>query len=507
MTQHVGLIILDGWGLGDRSKSDAIFNANTPYMDSLLANYPNATLITCGEEVGLPAGQMGNSEVGHLNIGAGRIVYQELTRINKAIRDKEFFENPMLLKAFKTAKEKNVPVHLMGLISKGGVHSTQEHVYALAQMAQQQGVDKVFIHAFTDGRDCDPKSGLGFMQELEESIQGTPAKVASVIGRYFAMDRDLRWERVQKAYHLLVNGEGEKIEKSQEAFEKSYAQGITDEFIEPFVLTENGKALATIQEGDVVISFNFRTDRPREIVMALTQQDFPDFKTKALYVELFTMTNYDATFKNVHVIFDKDNLQNTLGEVLSKMDRTQVRIAETEKYPHVTFFFSGGREEKFVGEERLLVNSPKVATYDLQPEMSAFGVRDAIVKCIENEQPNFFCLNFANPDMVGHTGVYEAIVKAVETVDTCLKDVVETGKKYGYEFIVIADHGNADFAINVDGSPNTAHSLNPVPVVLVTEEDLQMNHGILADVAPSILDRLGIAAPIEMTGKSLVVHP
>jgi 2,3-bisphosphoglycerate-independent phosphoglycerate mutase len=506
MTKNVGLIILDGWGLGDQSHSDAIFNADTPFMDSLLKTYPNSTLITCGEEVGLPAGQMGNSEVGHLNIGAGRIVYQELTRINKAIRDKEFFQNETLIKAFQLAKEKNVSVHLMGLVSKGGVHSTQEHVYALCEMAQQQGVDNVYIHAFTDGRDCDPKSGKAFLSELETEIKNTTGKVASIIGRYFAMDRDLRWERVQKAYHLLVNGVGESFNSVNEVFVNSYEKGITDEFIEPSVICENGKPIATIQEGDVVISFNFRTDRPREIAIALTQQDFHEHNTHALNLEFFTMTNYDATFKNVNVIFEKDNLQNTLGEVLSKMDKTQVRIAETEKYPHVTFFFSGGREEKFPLEERLLINSPKVATYDLQPEMSAYGVRDAIVEHMKKEQPNFICLNFANPDMVGHTGVYDAIVKAVETVDSCLQSVVETGQELGYEFLVIADHGNADFAVNQDGSPNTAHSLNPVPIVLVTKDDLQLNDGILADVAPTILSRMEIAAPLEMTGKSLVMN-
>lgn len=504
MTQHIGLIILDGWGIGDRSQSDAIFHAKTPYMDSLLQNFPHATLKTSGEDVGLPDGQMGNSEVGHLNIGAGRIVYQELTRINKAIRDKEFFQNPALIRAFQEAKSNGKAVHLYGLISKGGVHSNQEHVYALCEMAQQQGVENVYIHAFTDGRDCDPRSGKAFVEELEQTLVGLPGKVATVIGRYFAMDRDNRWERVQKAYHLMVNAKGTYFSSAIEAIETSYANNTTDEFIEPAVITENGQPIAKIEAGDVLISFNFRTDRPREISIMLTQRDFEEFDTKKLPVSLYTMTNYDATFENVHVIFEKDNLRNTLGEVLSKLDRTQVRIAETEKYPHVTFFFSGGQEEPFLGEERILINSPKVATYDLQPEMSAPEVKAAIVDHMQNEMPNFICLNFANPDMVGHTGDYDAIVKAVETVDSCLEEVVETGRKLGYEFLVIADHGNADFAINADGSPNTAHSLNPVPVVLVTDQNIQLQDGILADVAPTILSRLGMASPIEMTGRNLV---
>lgn len=505
MRNHFGLIILDGWGIGDHSKSDAIFNANTPFMDSLLENYPNAKLLTSGENVGLPDGQMGNSEVGHLNIGAGRIVYQELTRINKSIREGDFFKNEVLIQAMETAKEKNVKLHLIGLVSKGGVHSSQEHIYALCEMAKSYGLEDVFIHAFTDGRDCDPKSGLGFIKELEENLSKSTGKIASVIGRYFAMDRDNRWERVKKAYDLLVHGTGKQFSSAQEAITYSYEQEITDEFIEPSVIIENGEPLATIQNGDVVISFNFRTDRPREISTALTQQDFPDQNMQKLDLAYYTMTSYDSRFKNVHVIFEKDNLENTLGEVLSAMEKTQVRIAETEKYPHVTFFFSGGREDCFPFEKRILVNSPKVATYDLQPEMSALEVRDKICEEIKTNQPNFICLNFANPDMVGHTGVYEAIVKAVETVDSCLKDVVETGLENGYEFLVIADHGNADFAINADGSPNTAHSLNPVPVVLVTKEKgIELKNGILADVAPTILRRLMIAAPMEMKGNSLV---
>lgn len=506
-TNYFGLIILDGWGIGDESKSDAIFNARTPYMDSLLAKYPSATLKTSGEDVGLPDGQMGNSEVGHLNIGAGRIVYQELTRINKSIREKEFYKNEALVQAMQLARKNNVALHLMGLVSKGGVHSSQEHIYALCEMAQQYGIRDVFIHAFTDGRDCDPKSGLGFIRELESTIAGTAGKIASVIGRYYAMDRDTRWERVKKAYDLMVHGTGELFESAELAIQAAYDSNITDEFIEPSIIYENGKPVRLIRDGDVVISFNFRTDRPREIVTALSQVDFPEYEMRKLDLHLFTMTNYDATFSNVNVIFNKDNLHNTLGEVLSKLDRTQVRIAETEKYPHVTFFFSGGREETFTGENRLLVSSPKVATYDLQPEMSAFGVRDSITQFMRDEKPNFICLNFANPDMVGHTGIYDAIVKAVETVDSCLQAVVECGRELGYEFLVIADHGNADYSINPDGSPNTAHSLNPVPVVLVTEDKrLRLRNGILADVAPTILNRMGIAAPMEMTGDTLVSH-
>lgn len=505
MTNNFGLIILDGWGIGDRSKSDAVFNANTPFMDSLMANYPNATLLTSGENVGLPDGQMGNSEVGHMNIGAGRIVYQELTRINKSIREGEFFQNEVLIQAMEEAKSKDKAIHFIGLVSKGGVHSSQEHVYALCKMAKSYGLEKVYIHAFTDGRDCDPKSGLAFMQELEQEIAQTTGKIASITGRYYAMDRDNRWERVRLAYDALVHAKGTPFATATEAIEQSYANGKTDEFIEPCILTENGQPIATIQSGDVVVSFNFRTDRPREISIALTQRDFPELEMKKLDLSYYTMTNYDSTFENVKVIFEKDNLQYTLGEVLSKLDRTQVRIAETEKYPHVTFFFNGGREEQFNGEDRILVNSPKVATYDLQPEMSALEVKEKIVNYIHQVTPNFICLNFANPDMVGHTGVYEAIVKAVETVDSCLKEVIEAGLEKGYEFLVIADHGNADFAINPDGTPNTAHSLNPVPCVLVTNDSsVELKHGILADVAPTILRRMGLSAPIEMTGNSLV---
>ena len=505
MTEHFGLIILDGWGIGDGSSSDAISNAKTPVMDSLLLKYPHATLKTSGEDVGLPEGQMGNSEVGHLNIGAGRIVYQELTRINKSIRDGDFYQNKVLVHAVEKAIHDERDLHLIGLVSKGGVHSTQEHLYAICQLAHEKGLERVYIHAFTDGRDCDPKSGEGFIAELEDTLKNSSGRIVSVIGRYYAMDRDNRWERIKKAYELLTKGEGTVFNSALDGIKASYESGVTDEFIEPISVRNKENDPVVIKENDVVICFNFRTDRPREISQALTQRDFPEFDMKAIPLHYITMTNYDATFKNVHILFEKDNLSNTLGEVLSKLDRTQVRIAETEKYPHVTFFFSGGREEKFPDEKRILVNSPKVATYNLQPEMSAIEVKEKIIDHLLNEKPNFICLNFANPDMVGHTGVFEAIVKAVETVDNCLGEVVRAGLDNGYEFLIIADHGNADYAINPDGSPNTAHSLNPVPVILVSQEKgLLIKDGILADVAPTILRRMGMAAPLEMTGKSLV---
>lgn len=505
MTKKIGLIILDGWGIGDHSKSDAIFQAKTPFMDQLLSKYPTAQLLTCGEHVGLPDGQMGNSEVGHMNIGAGRIVYQELTRINKSIKDGDFFQNPALVKAMELAKKEQKAIHFLGLVSDGGVHSSQDHLHALCDMAKQYGLSEVYIHAFTDGRDCDPKSGLGFIQRLSEHLKTSTGKIASITGRYFAMDRDHRWERIKKAYDAMVNGVGSKVSNPIEAIEQSYQNQITDEFIEPMVICEKDQPIACIKDGDIVISFNFRTDRPREIIAALSQQDFKELNMHALKLHLFTMTNYDATFKQTEVIFEKDNLNNTLGEIVSKAGQTQVRIAETEKYPHVTFFFNGGREIPFEGEERILVNSPKVATYDLQPEMSAFEVRDKIIQHIEAKQPNFICLNFANPDMVGHTGVYEAIIQAVQHVDACLEKVVQVGLQNGYEFLVIADHGNADLAINQDGSPNTAHSLNPVPMVLVSsDQNVQLKNGILADVAPTLLGRLGIPTPPEMTGTNLV---
>lgn len=500
--QKVGLIILDGWGIGDHSKADAIFNSKTPVMNSLLEKYPHNKLIASGEAVGLPEGQMGNSEVGHLNIGAGRIVYQELTRINKSIREGQFFKNPVLVDCFEKAQNSGTKVHFIGLVSDGGVHSSQEHLHALLDMAKSYDLKNVWVHAFTDGRDCDPKSGLGFIEKLEDHMKQSTGKIATIVGRYYAMDRDNRWERIQIAYDAMVKGIGTPFSSAVKAIESSYEEEITDEFIKPLV-TNTGEGM--IQEGDTVICFNFRTDRPREISQALTQQAFPEYGMKPLRLAYYTMTKYDAKFKNVHVIFEKDDLHNTLGEILSKMDRTQVRIAETEKYPHVTFFFNGGREKEFKGESRILVKSPKVATYDLQPEMSAIEVKERILEELRTDSPDFFCLNFANADMVGHTGVYEAIVKAVETVDSCLGEIVELCTKLDYELIIIADHGNADVAFNADGSPNTAHSLNPVPVILVTkQEHLQLNSGILADIAPTILDRMRIAAPLEMDGKTLV---
>lgn len=502
----LGLIILDGWGIGDRSQSDAIYHAVTPTMDHLLATYPNARLTTFGEAVGLPEGQMGNSEVGHLNIGAGRIVYQELTRINKAIREGAFFRNEILVDAFTKAKQTNAKVHLMGLVSKGGVHSSQEHLYALCGMAKSFDLSKVYIHAFTDGRDCDPKSAYAFLQELLEKTADTPARLATICGRYFAMDRDNRWERVAKAYRAMVHGTGQAIAEPLAAIQASYEAGITDEFIEPMILCNQGEPVVKMEAGDVVISFNFRTDRPREIVNMLCQNDFPEYQTSKIPLHVYTMTNYDQSFENIAVVFEKDNLKNTLGEVFAKLGKSQVRIAETEKYPHVTFFFSGGREKPFFGEDRILVPSPKVATYDLQPEMSATEVKDKIITSMHEQKPSFFCLNFANPDMVGHTGDYAAIVKAVEKVDSCLGEIIAAGQNEGYDFIVIADHGNADYALNADGSPNTAHSLNPVPVILVPKkvEKIKLVDGILADVAPTILRRMGIATPFEMTGKSLI---
>ena len=498
----VGLIILDGWGIGDGSKSDAIAQSRTPFMDSLFLTYPHSQLRACGEDVGLPDGQMGNSEVGHLNIGAGRIVYQELTRINKSIRQGDFYLNKVLLKAFEEVKSRNCKLHFIGLVSDGGVHSSEKHLHALCELAHQQGVKTSYIHAFTDGRDCDPTSGHGFITETASICEPYGAKLASVIGRYFAMDRDNRWERIKKAYDLLVNGIGITSESASDSIKEQYLAGITDEFLEPILLDKNG----LIENGDVVISFNFRTDRPREITKVLTQESFPTFNMSPLTLYYCTMTNYDDAFENIHVIFQKENLVNTLGQIISEAGLSQVRIAETEKYPHVTYFFNGGREEPFENESRIMVASPKVATYDLQPEMSALIVRDKLIDHINNKTPDFICLNFANPDMVGHTGVFSAIVKAVETIDACLQKVVEAGLKHGYEFLIIADHGNADMAINPDGSPNTAHSLNPVPVILITKEKgIVLKKGRLADVAPTILGRLGIEQSNEMTGKDLVL--
>ena len=500
--RKVGLIILDGWGIGDKSRSDAVYNAQTPVMDGLLREYPNTQLLTSGENVGLPSGQMGNSEVGHLNIGAGRIVYQELTRINKSIQNGEFFKSPIITKAFEKAKSLNKKVHFMGLISEGGVHSSQEHLHALCNMAIKFELENVFIHGFTDGRDCDPHSGKGYVKNLVDHIKGSNIKLATLIGRYYAMDRDNRWERIEKAYNLIVNGEGETFNNATEVFDHWYNEGVTDEFLLPSKI--EGSESGIIEEGDIVISFNFRTDRPREIVTALTQRKIENYHMQPLDIDLLTMTSYDDSFRGLKVIFEKEHLTNTLGEVIEGANLNQVRIAETEKYPHVTFFFSGGREAEFNNEKRILVNSPKVATYDMQPEMSAFEVTERIVNEINDNGPDFFCLNYANPDMVGHTGVYKAILKAVETIDECLGKVVESAISKEYEVMIIADHGNADFVINGDGSPNTAHSLNPVPIIYITKDHVSLEKGILADVAPTILKRMGIEKPSVMTGKSLI---
>ncbi|QKG80679.1 2,3-bisphosphoglycerate-independent phosphoglycerate mutase [Tenuifilum thalassicum] len=498
------LMILDGWGKGKQDKSDVIFSTPTPNIDALTAKYPNSELLTCGENVGLPEGQMGNSEVGHLNIGAGRIVYQDLVRINKDIKEGRFGQMPVLVNALNYAKQNNKAVHFIGLVSDGGVHSLDKHLYKLCDITKDYGLDKVYIHALTDGRDTDPQSGLGFIKNLEEHLKSSNGIIASLVGRYYTMDRDKRWERIKEGYDLMVHGKGKPTTNMVKAIEESYAEGVTDEFIKPIVRVDaDGKPVGVIREGDVVICFNFRTDRLREITIALSQKDMPEFGMQTLPLHYVTMTRYDDTFKNVNVIYEKDNLVNTLGEVVSNNGLKQLRIAETEKYAHVTFFFSGGREQEFPGESRILIPSPKVATYDLQPEMSAPLVKDAIVAELHKKTHDFICLNFANGDMVGHTGVYSAIQKAVQTVDTCVGEVVDAATANGYEVVIIADHGNADYALNPDGSPNTAHSLNPVPIILVSDRYKQVEKGILADVAPTILDMMGLPIPQEMTGKVL----
>jgi len=504
MNKKVGLVILDGWGNGDSNAGNAVYVAKTPFADYLNQHYPHATLRTDGENVGLPEGQMGNSEVGHMNIGAGRVVYQDLVKINVAIRSGDFALNSVLLEAFQYAAESNRNVHLMGLVSDGGVHSHINHVKALCDMAKQFSDVRTYVHAFTDGRDTDPKSGAHFMCELEGHIAGTSVRVASVCGRYYAMDRDKRWERVKRAYDALVYGMGKHVSDAKSAIEDAYNSGITDEFIEPAVIVDNeDKPLGVIAPGDVVICFNFRTDRCREITEVLTQTNMPEHGMQTLSLYYVTMTNYDDSYTHVKVVYDKDNLNYTLGEVLEKAGVSQIRIAETEKYPHVTFFFSGGREREFEGERRIMIPSPKVATYDLQPEMSAHGIADAICVEMKNNPAGFFCLNFANPDMVGHTGVFEAIVKAVETTDECLKQIVNTGLECGYSFIIIADHGNADYAVNDDGSPNTAHTTNPVPVWIIDDGVKSLHSGKLADVAPTVLKMLYIEQPEAMTGRAL----
>ena len=504
MVKKVGLVILDGWGLGNGSHSDAINQAITPYTDSLFARYPNATLRTDGENVGLPVGQMGNSEVGHMNIGAGRVVWQMLAKINKAFAEGSVANNKVLLAAMDKAKTENRPFHIMGLLSDGGVHAHIEHIKQLCSIALEHGVKKVFVHAFLDGRDTDPKSGLEHLTNLLNHISGTSAKLSTVVGRYYAMDRDERWERVKVCYDLLVKGEGKKVSDALASVQAEYAAGITDEFMSALRCLSDTEGL--IAEGDVVVNANFRTDRGRQITRALTQEDFASYSMRKLKLNYFTVTQYDVKYKISGVLFENDNLQQTLGEVISMAGKTQLRAAETEKYPHVTFFFSGGREAAFEGEDRLMANSPKVATYDLQPEMSAVELTDRAIAKMQQEQYDFVCLNFANADMVGHTGVYEAIIKAVQTVDTCLQRLVEVGEELGYEFLIIADHGNADFAVNDDGSPNTAHTTNPVPVWWVTQEREQdLRHGILADVAPTLLQMMGLVQPLEMTGKSLIL--
>ncbi len=495
---------MDGWGLGKKKSADAIQNANTPFVTSLYKKYPNTTLVTCGEAVGLPDGQMGNSEVGHLNLGAGRIVYQELQRINVAIRDGEFAKNVKLLESIRFAKQNNKPLHLLGLVSDGGVHSHINHVKAIADVCKKEGLTEVYVHAFTDGRDCDPKSGLGFIKELQTHLDSSVGKIATVTGRYYAMDRDKRWERVKLAYDALVNGVGEQSSDLLQSIETSYAADITDEFIKPIINTKVGAA-GRIKDGDVAICFNFRTDRCREITHVLTQEDHPEQNMHTLNLHYTTMTDYDKTFKGVHVIFENDNLNNTLGEVLEANGKKQIRIAETEKYPHVTFFFSGGREKIFEGETRIMAQSPKVATYDLQPEMSAYELADKLVPEIEKDYADFICLNFANADMVGHTGVFTAVEKAVETVDKCVERVVTAALAKDYTIFLTADHGNADYMVNEDGTPNTQHSLNLVPFFVIDKEwHGTVKPGKLGDLAPSILHVMGLTIPKEMTGEVLV---
>ena len=497
------LMILDGWGIGNHGKGDVIFNTPTPYLDALQKNYPHSQLLASGENVGLPDGQMGNSEVGHLNIGAGRIVYQDLVKINRACADGSILRNPEVVSAYEYAKVHGKNVHLMGLTSNGGVHSSLDHLFKLVDISREYGIQHTYIHCFMDGRDTDPKSGKGFIEQLEKKCDEVPgAAIASVIGRFYAMDRDKRWERVKIAYDLLVSAEGKQATNMAEAVQESYDEGVTDEFIKPI---NNSTIDGTIKEGDVVIFFNYRNDRAKELTIVLTQQDMPEQGMHTIPLEYYCMTPYDASFTGVHILFPKENVMNTLGEYISSKGLKQLHTAETEKYAHVTFFFNGGREQPFEGEDRILVASPKVATYDLKPEMSAFEVKDKLVAAIGENKYDFIVVNFANGDMVGHTGVYSAIEKAVAAVDCCVHDVVEEAKAVGYETIIIADHGNADNALNPDGTPNTAHSLNPVPFIYVTEnKNAKVEDGVLADVAPSILRIMGLPQPEEMTGKCLI---
>ncbi|MCK9179767.1 MAG: 2,3-bisphosphoglycerate-independent phosphoglycerate mutase [Bacteroides sp.] len=503
MKKKALLVILDGWGIGDKSEADVIYNTSTPYWDYLVKTYPHSELQASGENVGLPDGQMGNSEVGHLNIGGGRVVYQDLVKINKACDDNSIAEIPEVVSAYTYAKENNKKLHLMGLVSDGGVHSSLDHLFKLCDLSKDYELKNTFVHCFMDGRDTDPQSGKGFIGQLQEKCNDTSVNIASIIGRYYAMDRDKRWERVKEAYDLLVHGTGKEATDMVKAVEESYADGVTDEFMKPIVNSQvNGK----VEEGDVVIFFNFRNDRAKELTIVLTQENMPDHDMKIIpNLQYYTMTPYDAEFKGLHVLFDKENVENTLGEYVSSKGLKQLHMAETEKYAHVTFFFNGGREEPFKGEDRILVPSPKVATYDLKPEMSAYEVKDKLVEALNKQKYDFVVVNYANGDMVGHTGVYEAIEKAIVAVDSCLKDTIEAAKENGYEAIVIADHGNADHALNKDGSPNTAHSLNPVPCVYVTEnKEKKVENGRLADVAPTILKIMGLDQPKEMTGKALI---
>ena len=504
--QKALLIILDGWGIGDKTKRDVIYQTDTPYWDYLLNTYPHSPLEASGESVGLPDGQMGNSEVGHLNIGAGRVVAQDLVKINTASRDNSILENPQIINAYSYAKANDKKIHIMGLVSNGGVHSSMEHLFKLTDISKIYGVDKTFIHCFMDGRDTNPKSGAGFIRELEDHLKRSTGQIASVIGRFYAMDRDKRWERVKVAYDLLVSGIGTPTDDPVAAVKQSYQDGVTDEFIKPVVCMKAGKPVAVIEEGDVVIFFNFRNDRAKELTIALSQKEMPEAGMNTIpNLQYYTMTPYDPTFKNVHILFNKENVNITLGEYLSGLGLCQLHIAETEKYAHVTFFFNGGRETPFDGEERILIDSPKVTTYDLKPEMSAFEVKDKLVQVINTQQFDFIVVNFANGDMVGHTGVYEAIEKAVKTVDACLRETIEAAKANHYETILIADHGNADHALNDDGSANTEHSLNPVPFFYISENtNAQVKAGRLADVAPSILQIMGLEQPAEMTGKNLI---
>ncbi len=505
MDKKVLLMILDGWGIGNGTKSDVISTIHPAYISAMTEKYPHAQLRTDGENVGLPNGQMGNSEVGHLNIGAGRVVYQDLVKINRACADNSIYENEEIVKAFEYAKSNGVNVHFMGLTSDGGVHSSIEHLYKLAEIAKHYEIENTFVHCFMDGRDTDPKSGKGFIADVEANLAKTTGKIASIIGRYYAMDRDKRWERVKIAYDCLVNGVGDASSDMVEAMQRSYDEGVTDEFVKPIVrIDENGEVIGRIKPNDLVIFYNYRNDRAKEITIVLTQQDMPEEGMHTLPLYYCCMTPYDAKFEGLHILFDKENVRNTIGEYVSSLGLSQLRIAETEKYAHVTFFLNGGRETEFENESRILVASPKVATYDLQPEMSAYEVKDKLVEALGTQKFDFICLNFANGDMVGHTGVYEAIEKAVKAVDECVAEVVETAKANGYEVVMIADHGNADNAVNEDGSPNTAHSLNPVPIVVVSDRVAKVEDGILADVAPTVLKLMGLPQPAEMSGKALV---